>query len=431
MLGGLSQFQTARRAGVGGVHSRKAMLETLVRHLSMVRLTIASACLFMVVGCSGLIDGGGSGGLTPEQAAARKVWLEKALPQLQANCQVCHDGSRANIGFIEGTADFGRRDTLMAYSPAVVNLDAPGSSRLLTKGAHEGPPLDAIQTSDILEWIQAEHDAIPDDGVTGPTLETEKFIPQLCTGGLAGDPTCPINTVALDAIGDGVVGAKISFVVQALGSGLYVTNLKLIPGTGGAFIEHPLFVSWPADETLPPTFDKIDRFFAVKMNLMMTATPEEQQIGGGTAAFVGFNAGPMDKLTIHFKAAKLYQPDGGGGGGGGGGGATGCKKLDVFKTAAQGPLNTNCQSCHAGQNPNATSAMNITGVNGTDDALLQTACNQVRTRVNFQTIDQSGIFLATVPGNGNHPFTFNGNVGAHDAFKAALNPWIVAERDAP
>jgi hypothetical protein len=405
------------------------MLETLVRHLDMVRLTIAASCFFVVVGCSGLIDGGGSGGLTPEEAVARKAWLEKALPVLTTNCLSCHDGSRANIGFIEGTADLGRRDTLVAYTPSVVNLDAPGSSRLLTKGAHEGPPLDAIQTSDLLEWVQAEHDAsIPDPGVEGPALETDKFIPQMCTGGLAGDPTCPINTVALDAVGDGVVGGKITFVVQALGSGLYVTNLKLIPGTGGAYIEHPLFVSWPADETLPPTFDQIDRFFAVKMNLMMTATPEEEQIGGGTAAFVGFNAGPMDKLTIHFKAAKLYQPDPPPGGGTG---DVGCKKLDLFKAGAQGPLNTNCQSCHAGQNPNATSAMNITGVDGADDVQLQAACNQVRTRVSFQTIDQSGIFLATVPGNGNHPFTFNGNVGAHDAFKAALNPWIVGERDAP
>ncbi|MBS1118035.1 MAG: uncharacterized protein H6Q90_263, partial [Deltaproteobacteria bacterium] len=119
------------------------------------------------------------------------------------------------------------------------------------------------------------------------------------------------------------------------------------------------------------------------------------------------------------------------GSGGGGGGDAGCKKLDLFKAGAQGPLNTNCRSCHGGQDANATSAMNITGVDGTDDPTLQAACNQVRTRVNFQTIDQSGIFLASVPGNGNHPFTFNGNTGAHDAFKTALNPWIVGERDAP
>ncbi len=404
------------------------MLETLVRHLDMVRLTIAACALFVLVGCTGLIDGGGSGGLTPEQTQARKVWLEKALPVLTANCLQCHNGSRANLGFVEGTTDVGRRDTLLAYAPAVVNLEAPSSSRLLTKGIHEGPQLDAIQTSDLLEWVQAEFDALPDDTDPGVVLETEKFIPQLCTAGLAGDPTCPINTVALDAVGDGVVGGKITFVVQALGSGLYVTNLKLVPGAAGAFIEHPLFVSWPADEALPPTFDKIDRFFSVKMNLETTATPEEQQIGGGTAAFVGFNSGPMDRLAIHFKAAKPFQvetgtepPPG----------SLGCKKLAEFKAAAQGPLNTDCRSCHGGQNPNATSAMNITGLDGADDAMIQLACNQVRTRVNFQTIDQSGIFLATVPGNGNHPFTFNGNVGAHDAFKAALNPWIVAERDAP
>jgi len=417
------------------------MLETLVRHLDMVRLTIAAALLLISMGCSGLIDDGGSGGLTPEEAKALRAWREKALPQIAANCLSCHDGSRALIGFVAGGNDVAMRDTLVVYTPTVVNLDAPGSSRLLTKGLHEGPALNASQTSDILEWIQAERDAAPDPGDGGPILETQPFIPQICTGGLpdepaAPNPNCPINNVALDDLG--VIGGKITFVVQALGSGLYVTNLKLVPGAGGAFIEHPLFVAYGEgitrnncevlDEASNSVVcaDTIDRFFSVKMNLMMTATPVEQQIAGGTAAFVGFL--PTDKLAIHFKAANIFQPDDPGPGGPG---ATGCKKLAEFKAAAQGPLNTNCRSCHGGANPNATSAMNVTGTDGADDAQLMLACNEVRTRLNLPLIDQSGIFLATVPGNANHPFTFNGNVGQHDAFKAALNPWIIAERDAP
>lgn len=416
------------------------MLETLVRHLDMVRLTVGAAIVLVMVGCTGLIDDGGSGGVTPAQAHANKLWIEKALPVLSANCQVCHDGSRADIGFIAGDSDFGRHDTLLAYDPPVINLDAPSSSRILTKGLHEGPIMDAIGTSDVLEWIQAEHDAIPDDsGVGGPTLETDKFIPSICTGGLAGDPTCPINEVVLDAIGDGVVGAKIQFVAQALGSGLYMTDLKLIPGAGGAYIEHPLFVSWRIDPEsgmeMPPLADTIDRFFNVKMDLMMTAAPTDEQIGGGTAAFVGFGAGPMDKLTIHFKAAKLYQPDSTPPPTG----ATGCKVLASFKTNAQQMFSTAigaqaCLSCHGGQNGNATAAMNLTGVDSADDATLLTACNQIRTRVNFQTPDQSSIFLAPAPGNGNHPFTFT--AAQLNTFRvgppgAGINKWIADEVVAP
>jgi len=412
------------------------MLETLVRHLDMVRLTVATVALIVMVGCTGLIDDGGTGGLTPAEAKARKLWLDKALPQFTTNCQVCHDGSRVNIGFVEGTSDLGRRDTLIAYTPAVVNLDAPGSSRILTKGLHEGPALDAIQTSDILEWVQAEREALPDPGTGGPILETEPFLAQICTGGLPGEATCPINTVSLDAIGDGVIGGKIQFVAQALGSGIYMTNLKLLPGAGGAFIEHPLFVSWPADPAMPPKADTIDRFFNVKLNLMMTATPEEEQIGGGTAAFVGFVA--TDKLTIHFKSATLYQPDAGGGPGGG---TTGCKVLASFKTNAQTLFSQpvagaaqSCLSCHGGQNPNATSAMNLTGVDAADDPTIQLACNQARTRVNFQTPDQSSIFLAPDPANMNHPFKFNtAQLGTFRVGPpgAGNNKWIADEVVAP
>ena len=111
-------------------------------------------------------------------------------------------------------------------------------------------------------------------------------------------------------------------------------------------------------------------------------------------------------------------------------GVAGCKKLDLFKAGAQGPLNTSCRSCHGGGNASATSAMNITGVDGTDEPTLQKACNEVRDRVNFQTIEQSGIVMASAPGNINHPFKF-GTAAAHDAFKTALDPWIVGERDAP
>ena len=402
------------------------MLETLVRHLDMVRLTVAAAAIFAMVGCSGLIDGGGSGGLTPEQQTARRIWVEKALPQLQANCVVCHDGTRPNIGFIIGAGDLDKRESILAYAPAVVNLDAPSSSRIMTKGLHEGPALDATQTSDLLEWVNAEKVAAGSTGEEPPTLETTQFLVQVCTSGLpdapgAPNPNCLVNKIPLTDIG--ATGAEVQFVVQSLGSGLYMTNLRLVPGTDGAFIEHPLFVSYPADDSAPKA-DTIDRFFNVKLNLQMTATPEEQQIGGGTAAFVGFLA--TDKLAIHFKNASVFKPDEGGPPV-----VSGCLKLPEFKANAAPTLQTNCAAaCHAGGQPNARSAVNMTNLLSANDDEVLVACNQIRTRINFQDLNNSGLYLAPTPGNMNHPFSFGGNQANFTAFKNAVQVWATAEQTA-
>ncbi len=411
------------------------MLETLVRRLHMVRLSAAAPAFMtamVAMGCTGLVDGA-TDGLTTEQAAAKRAWLEKGHPVVAAFCVGCHDGSRANIGFLEGANPVELRDDLVAFEPSVVNLTAPQSSRLLTKGIHEGPALTASQASDLLEWIQKEKDAAENiPGEETPTLETDKFLPLICTAGAPGDPTCPYNDVSLDTVGlAGIPGAKIQFTAQALGSGLYVSNLKLLPGPMGAKIEHPLFVSHP--EGAAPMPDTIDRFFSVKMNLEATATDDQKQIAGGTAAFVGFLANA--KLSIHFKKVSIFEADGGGEPPV----RSGCQVLANFKTVRTllttnvGGAANNCLACHGGQNAGATGALNITGINSADDAVVLNACNQVLIRVNLTTPDSSGIFLAPDPGS-THPFRFtaaqlatykNGPPGT------GLLGWINAEKVAP
>jgi hypothetical protein len=105
-----------------------------------------------------------------------------------------------------------------------------------------------------------------------------------------------------------------------------------------------------------------------------------------------------------------------------------CKVPASFETNARSTLNTNCGPCHRGTDVGATAAMDLTGVD-MPNALY--ACTQTRLRVNLADITASSIFVATQPGNAFHPFTFGGNAAAHTAFKNALSPWIVAERDAP
>jgi mono/diheme cytochrome c family protein len=417
MLGGL----TSRRANMSVLHSRRAMLDTLLKHLPMVRLSVGALAALLFMGCSGLIDGGDEN-VSAEEQAARAAFISKAKPVFDNNCAACHAGSDPTVAFLQAEDSMAVRAKLLGSD--YVNLEAPQSSRLLTKGAHSGPALIASQASDLLEWLAAERDAAGVAGTVDTGLETQPFTPVLCTSGNPGDPTCPITYVDITGLIEGWGGAKIKFVAQPLSLDLYVTNLALEGGPEGVYIEHPLFVSWPAEGD--PIPDKLDRFFNVKMNLMAGAMPS--QINGGTAAFIDF--APNNQLTIHFKVVDRFRPDEGGGGGGMMG-ATGCKSLATFKTNARAPLQTNCASCHANAgNVNARGAMDITGIAAADDATLQNVCNQARTRINFQDTNASGFYIAPNPAMGtNHPFKFAAQAN-FDTFKAAVDIWVQAEKTA-
>lgn len=404
---------------MGLSHSRRAMLDTLLRHLPMVRLSVSAMAALALVGCSGLIDGGDED-ISPEERVARQLYVSKAKPVFDTSCASCHAGSDPTVAFLQGPDALSQRETLMTSN--VVNLEAPQSSRILTKGAHSGPALIASQAADLLEWLSAERDAA---GVTGggdSGLETAPFTPVLCTSGLPGEPTCPITYVDISPLVPNWAGAQIRFVAQPLSQDLYVTNLAIEGGAEGVYIEHPLFVSWPVEGD--PIPDTLDRFFNVKMNLK--AGDEPQPIGGGTAAFINFS--PNNQLTIHFKILDRYRNEDDGMGGGG---AAGCKALEQFKANARQQLQNACGSCHAAaNNPNARGAMDITGIDGADDPTILNACNQARTRINFQDTNSSGFYIAPNPAAGtNHPFKF-GTQAQFDAFKAAVDIWVQAEKTA-
>ena len=78
--------------------------------------------------------------------------------------------------------------------------------------------------------------------------------------------------------------------------------------------------------------------------------------------------------------------------------------------------------------------MNLTGVDSADDAVVLLACNQVRTRVNFQSPAQSSVYIAPDPANMNHPFKFN--AAQLNTFRvgppgAGVDKWIADEVVAP
>lgn len=410
-----------------GLPPRKVMLETLIRRMGLVRLSIASLAL-LATACTGLIDEyDGPGDPTPDEREAKRLWLEKAEPVLTANCASCH-ASLAGQDFLAGTVLDGAteeqklavKEKLVSFDPGVVNLVSPKSSRLIQKGLHDGPEMTATQISDVLEWMLAEQDATPQPGEPGggTVLKTEPITVMKCPSGtlLA---NCPIN----EALIPGVEGAKITFKAPDINGMLYVNELTLVGGVGGAYIEHPLFVSVPVAGTEGGTevADGIDRYFNTKLNLKAAETGV---IEGGTASFLNFPN--ENQLEIHFKVVSAYKMEEGTGTGTGTT-AGGCKDLPSFKTNAQPLFNASCASCHLAGN--AKMAMDLAGINTTDDAMLAVTCGQIKTRVNLTTPDTSGVFIAPDPANGNHPFKFN--AAQLTTFKNGVLVWINAEKVAP
>jgi hypothetical protein len=368
------------------------------------------------VGCTGLI-GGGSDGMSDQQHQAQASWESAAYPVLKQACGPCHAGPTVGVNFMGGADATAAKATLLAYSPPVVDFDAPASSRILSKGKHSGPELTGDQATALLQWLEAEQEAQNHDPAHPVKLyKVPAFTPTLCPA-TTPDTSCPVNKVSLKTLDPSIgADAEIDFVAQDVG-GLDISNLTIVGGAAGVYLEHPLFVSVPANAPIVP--DPIDRYFAEKDNVPGGKT---QLVAGGGAIFVDFKA--TDQLEIHFKLAGAYKPD-----------STpppatgGCKQLAKFATAA--PQFQPCAACHTGTgNAAAVASMAIDGYNGAA-AQQATACAQILSRVNLTQTDNSSIYVEPDPSmNSNHQFHF-GNATQFQAYKTAVDVWVQAEKTSP
>jgi hypothetical protein len=73
--------------------------------------------------------------------------------------------------------------------------------------------------------------------------------------------------------------------------------------------------------------------------------------------------------------------------------------------------------------------MDLTRITATVDADILLACDQVRLQINFQTPDQSEIYLAPSPGGTAHPLKFN--AAQLTTYKTDMDLWVKAEQTAP
>ena len=249
----------------------------------------------MAAACTGDIEDKSLAGLTPAEALAKTRWLKDAEPVFQAKCLMCHDGSMATAmppadPYLAGSGDMAIRDTAIAYVPQLVNLGAPKSSRVLSKGMHEGPALSAQEATKILGWIQAERDARP------PAMVIETMQVMMTDGSAA--------TIPLDSVG--ATGATLTFTAQVIAGGVYVTNLAVTAGPDGIYFEHPLFVSDPpgagsgsgSSSAIP---DPLDRYYSTKINLMTGSASI-----GTAATFDGFSI--TSPISVRFDVVDKYRP---------------------------------------------------------------------------------------------------------------------------
>ncbi|HEU5057860.1 MAG TPA: hypothetical protein VFU21_15115 [Kofleriaceae bacterium] len=365
-----------------------------MRRLLSIAFSVATAC--GLVGCTAgeiALRESGDDDASEAERAALESFDKQVMPILSANCAACH-ATMPNVDFLKSEPD--PRQRMMEW-PDLVDLQAPSDSLLLNKGSHEGPALTVDQSAVILEWIQLERVAA---GGQETAVEMDPF-----------QPVPGVNAVDLAAVG--LSGSSISFRMEPLAVGMYLSEITLTAGPDGARLVHPLFVVWQADGPEP---DPIDRFAGLDLAV---ASGQSQMIGGGTAVFV--DVAPDSMLSLHFELAEAAA-------GSGGGAPAGCSDVAAFTASARPALSASCVSCHGGANSSATNATNMSKVDDLSPEGQAAACAQILSRVNLADPVNSGIFVAPDPGSGaGHPFKFNGDPNAFAAFRASLTQWIDQE----
>jgi hypothetical protein len=301
-----------------------------------------------------------------------------------------------------------RYATVKAY-PGIVVADVE-SSLLLTIGdtvQHAGgqglsnvPPVNLLDQ--VTNWLEAEAAAI----AAVPLPATNPF--PIKNG---------VNTV--DISKGGVKGASMSFTVQLDGATITFTDMTITaPASTGLHIAHPIFAIETGPDTGPALPDVSDSFSNLDQ-----VVPAGQTMALGVGLFVldvsatiGKNWSSADEIEIQFTTlASVGSSDGGTDASIKGG----CKSVATFTADAVPAIQANtCLTCHQGENPEATSNLDLTML-GTDNAA---ACAQALLQVNLTDPTQSNIIQAPTGGIANHPFK-----NASGSFKTMMLDWIMAE----
>lgn len=207
--------------------------------------------------------------LPPPTLTARETFDQKAWPALNT-CLGCHGSQPAIAWMAPGTPD-PAYVSMFTFQPAVIDLDSPAASLMLTMGKHTGPAMDPQAAATVLDWLvkeRSERIQANDSPLFGPLKPT-------------------MNTPTTVDLGH---GATLNFTASAFDNLLAIDNVS-ITTTTAVHVVHPLFVSRPVGETA--VVDDTDRYddldVVIAAGATQTLTP---------ATFLDFVA--TDPITISF-----------------------------------------------------------------------------------------------------------------------------------
>jgi hypothetical protein len=351
--------------------------------------------------------GAGAGGGAPAGATGKDVFLALQADIL-GECGACHKlGGVADAPFLALPDVY----SSIAAWPGIITL-TPTSSILLTHpglsshGAGMAPDMSKPLRAKVLAWLQKEATEIPK-----PTESTKPYI----------TPFKPLlgafNTVYLDPLGKTLESSSISFNAVELGSPpsmLLLTHIEVHPVADTTIhLVHPIFSVYPDGGGEEP--DPIDSFSSVDASIDLNG---DGTLGTGTLILTNWQKG--GRIGLAFETAEVS---------GLGTPLDGCKsdttKAQFVKEVIP-QLQYCAATCHSGMKDKPTAAMNLSQLMMMP---VDAACAQVRARIHPGDPDTSDILIVTDPSKQvAHGYKFAGNKSKYSAFKAAVSPWINAEK---
>ena len=345
---------------------------------------------------------GESGGSNPN-AGLQQEFNDNVLPLLNSTCASCHGAERSTAEFeFVGIMDPAANKTQTIFDavlewPGFVNKTDPDSSRLITKGAHQGRAWREDELKTINAWL-VNVGIFYGGGGNGDDIETSIVTP---AGGA--------NQFDLGDLGvEGGAGNTLHFKYTFDSQLVILDSFEIEAGPNGVTLDTP-YVGIIADGVT--YWDPNNKFQGVVADV---APNDRQCIGpcsviGSWVPATALAAGPP-QLIFGFKE---FIPSGTGNGGGGG---SGCKDVDFFWANTAGAFGA-CTSCHSPAGNNTQWLRNINAPANDMDARAQ-QCNDILIRTNHQNTANPHLLLQT-PTAGTHPnVDITGIEAALDAFVA-------------
>lgn len=332
----------------------------------------------------------------------------------QHKCASCHGrpGVDPAPRFLAANPDM--LSTLLSF-PGMIG-PKPDSSRLYTHGVHLGPAFTAAEAPVVAAWIVAWN-AAPARKTAGGGVQSPALNPFA--------PTMGANTIDLGILSPALRDMSITFNAQQLQAApkdpitLSLTKITVnTASAAGVHVVHPLFAIWDTNDVGTP--DTVDSF----SNLDLTVAPKSSApLGPGILLLTNFP--PNGRISLAF--SKLDPTTAGPPGTSTGGGMTGCKNVAGFTQGAQPTMAGQCAGCHAGANPNATTAFSMVGIQDTSPASQAKACASALGEINPANPDGSRLFAYPDP-NSNQAHPFKLAPGDLATFKSSADPWISSEK---